>query len=90
MKQRRLSDADVWQVIFNATGGSTVPADDNRPAEVPAVLNVFVRRVDSEEPLGREWAQYFAGAFRKYLAGERSLEAAFGLTRSRRGRPNLV
>jgi hypothetical protein len=75
------SDAEIFQVAWNARDGTATPDDAKR------LLEYFCYCFDNEKPLPFYLLYHLKDAFSSYLRGDKLLEAALGLKR-KRGRPN--
>jgi hypothetical protein len=78
-----INDAGIGQLIFEIETG------DAHPDDVVAALKAIHSALHGRQIFSRRMLGYLGVALRRYLQGDLTMEQAFGLKRSAKGRPGL-
>ena len=80
MEMEKLSPREIFNIAYDVIDGTAEKAD------AEALLALFCDCVDNRQPVPRDLAVHLRDSFRRYLAGEKTIDAALGLVK-KKGRP---
>lgn len=80
MDRETLTPREIFDIAYDVIDGTAEKQD------AEALLALFCDCVDGRQPVPRDLAVHLRDAFRRYLAGEKTIDAALGLVK-KKGRP---